>query len=82
MKLYHCTDAGDELEREGFLDSFLAEPKHGVFLSDRPAQIGMFTIEVDVPDDLAAAYLADARTREWCIPAEVLNIMPRRRVID
>ena len=82
MKLYHCTDAGDELDRDGFMDTSFGDSYRGVFLSDRPVQIGMFAIEVEVPEDVASVYRADLGPAEWCIPADILNALPRRRLED
>jgi hypothetical protein len=80
MKLYHCTDAGDEVEHEGFWDSMYSGERSGVFLRAEPTLAGMFAIEVEVPDDVAAYYRESSADSEWCVPAALLNVLPRRRV--
>jgi hypothetical protein len=80
LKLYHCTDAGDEIEHEGFWDSMFPAERGGVFLRDQPTLAGMFAFEIDVPDNLAAYYRAPDGAAEWCVPATLLNVMPRKRI--
>jgi hypothetical protein len=82
MKLYHCTDAGDEIQSEGFWDSMASGPRGGVFLRDQPTFAGVFAFEIDVPDELAEQYRAADGAAEWCIPAALVNMMPRRRIDD
>ena len=82
MKLYHCTDAGDEVARDGFWDSFLFDSHslRGVYFAARPQQCGMYTFEVDMPDELAAAFRSSEAPDEWCVPSSIANAMPRRRL--
>ena len=80
MKLYHCTDAGEEIDHAGFWDSMLPSERAGVFLREQPTLPGMFAFEIDVPEDLAAYYRCSDEAGEWCIPAALLNVLPRRRL--
>jgi len=95
MKLYHVTDiaGADTVVRDGFRDEegsfgIASIWLLGVFVSDEPLTV----YETPDADHLIEVVLPDGTTlehelpedgkgyREWCLPAQLLNQWPRRRL--
>jgi len=84
-RYYHTTDAADAILRDGFRDGegtygFATYTLSGVFLADDPVDINegavgdqVLAIDLAVPID-DYELVADGNTsREWCVPAELIN---------
>lgn len=87
MIFYHRTDAWNSISANGFRDGHgsygFATERSGVFVSDEPAEVGEGAtgdqlLRLDIPGSEAVyekyEWVQDGTyTREWCIPASVLN---------
>ncbi len=86
MRLFHRTDHGPEIVRDGFRDGAGSYGMatlwlEGVFLSDSPVDInegatGEDLLEVTVDEALLPDYEIVEELkgyREWCVPADLIN---------
>ena len=93
MKVYHVTSAesADAVRAHGFVDAtgtYLTVNEYaGVWVSDSPLDInemaGAYDVcfEIEVPEDSISKFewVEELKTyREWLVPAEILNLCPRR----
>jgi hypothetical protein len=88
--VYHRTDAADAIMRSGFLDgtgAYLTKNEcTGVWVSDVPfspneGAVGSDVLEIQAPEAALAPHeVGDdhSGTREWLVPAELLNRYQRR----
>lgn len=96
MQLYHRTDAGEAILRDGFRDGtgsygLASLTLTGVFVSDEvltldEGAVGRFVLAIETPDDVELdewEIIEDGKPyREWCVPAAVLNQWPVREAED
>lgn len=94
-RLFHTTDAADDILADGFRDAegsygFVGLTLRGVFLASRPANVmygatGGQVLEVLMPDDVDMTLYAiveeDLPVWEWIVPAELINRRARARLL-
>lgn len=94
MKFYHVTrrQTAHEIEQQGFKDaqgcSADEQPVRGVWVAARPliAECGFedaAVFELDLPEDGLRQYALPRDPkgyRQWCVPASLVNGVPRRRL--
>lgn len=94
MRLYHRTDAADDIVAHGFRDgagSYLTTSQHtGVWISDLPLDegegaTGEALFALDIEEALIADYewIEEGKSyREWLVPAALLNDRAEARLLS
>lgn len=96
MRLFHTTEAAEQILAEGFRDGegsymFVGLTVRGVFLANRPADVndgakGDQVLEVLLPDDVDlsdCAIVEDGLAPwEWVVPADLINQRAQVRLLS